>query len=73
MARVAVVRDGVVDNVVAAASVQVLQGPAFAEVMAGAVPVLVQASQVCGPGWSYDAGRSPKFQAPPEPEPVEED
>lgn len=62
--RVAVVRDGVVENVVMAPSVAVLNGPAFVDLMAGATAVRVRADQTCGPGFTYDPDRHPRFEPP---------
>lgn len=62
--RVAIVRDGLVENVVLAPSVTTLTGPSFTALMAGAVAVRVRADQTCGPGWSYDPARHPRFEAP---------
>lgn len=75
MATAAIVRTGLVENVIAVDSLADVQGPAWTDYLAGASVVLLVGAQRASPGWSYDAGRSPKFQPPlppPEPDPMPE-
>lgn len=62
--RVAIVRDGVVDNVLEAPSMTLFSEPPWVEFLGGAVPVQVLANQTAAPGFTYDPERSPQFQPP---------
>jgi hypothetical protein len=73
MATAAIVRDGLVENVIAVNALADVQGPAWTSFLAGADVVLLVGAQRASPGWSYDPGRSPRFLPPPEPEPEEDE
>jgi hypothetical protein len=61
----AIVRGSTVVNVIDVVSLDVLEDPAWADELDGVTVVRVASGEAVGPGYAYDPGGSPRFEAPP--------